>query len=155
MKCFKLALHISLFFCLTVCACRTEPGSASSSEEDQRDISLAVLAQMITGNAETIFFVNIPMDSISLLKQRCDNHYNIVSITMADVTYTNKPVNETIVRLKGTNEGSILGVKIIKIHRHYAEAFGTFVPGGVMVRYRLRYRDGAWHVVSVENVFAS
>ena len=163
MKVFKSISSTAILITLLFCACKTSPADRTVSHSDQNDIVLSVLAYMITDtnrSVELVYFIDLPTEGIQRLKQRCGDHYAIFPIEMAESTewriHPESDITAMIVHLKNSNkEGTILRVKIGKVHRNQAEAFGSFVEGAVMNRYILKLRHGVWRVVSVENVRGS
>jgi hypothetical protein len=163
MKFLKSVIDIALFTSLIVCGCRILPAEQGDRHQDSRNITLVVLADMVTKanrSGEVVCFVDISPEDILRLKQLCGDHCKICPMEMAVLTEKNIPPSSripvVIVHLKDTNqEGTILRVKIGGIHVNQAEAFGSFVESGVMNRYNLKYEGGAWHIVFVENVRAT
>jgi hypothetical protein len=147
--------------------CRAPMRTDLAPPADEHAALLAVLAHMVAGadvSAQSICFVELGQSDIEQLRRDCGVRYQIFPIEMSEEHAfkrsgpgASEDVPEWGIRLKGTEkEGVRIQATVTRAHRDEAEATGSYQGRlwGSGWRFRLRYAEGTWRVVSSECIAA-
>lgn len=130
--------------------------AAKSPTPDSAEIQVSILTYMVTNkpaNTSLVYFVELQPDSLEVLKKQCGSAFQIHG--------TNELQRSTSgFVLRGANApGVLLYLRPVEAHGDTAQARGVYHYGTPMgmsdSRYKLSRKNGKWHVISCELVFAS
>jgi|ERR1035441_5896438 hypothetical protein len=139
---------------LVLCGCYAPVGAEMAAGGERSAIVLPVLADMIVGADKSgglVRFVDLRPPEIDRLRELCGPRFQIRSVDESESS-------AGVLRLKGGNQvGVHITVEVTRIGGGEAQARGTYLHVGsfAFLGYKLRFTEGAWHIVSHEFIGAS
>jgi hypothetical protein len=130
--------------------------AAKSPTPDSTEIQVSILTYMVTNkptDTSLVYFVELRPDSLEVLKKQCGSAFHIHGTNQLQ-----RSSNGFV--LRGTSApGVLLYLRPVEVHGDTAQARGVYhygTPIGMSdSRYKLRRKNGKWHVISCEFVCAS
>lgn len=134
-------------------------GALSSQVNHDSDTMLMPVLEHMVKNADkagkVLRIVDLRSPQIEQLRQRCGAKYQIVSV------YDSGQIQQDGVK-NGSQEKVHIRTEILRVNGIWAEASGAYIHklsdgfgSFASFRYKLRYKNGEWHIVSFEFIAAS